>query len=83
MCIRDRGEEGRLGRHQHEERLEVHLRVSDQPAIQPVSYTHLDVYKRQFMLIADIDTPRHGIIPVSYTHLDVYKRQGVIRTIPK
>ncbi|RVU76022.1 arginase family protein [Pantoea dispersa] len=41
----------------------------------PVSYTHLDVYKRQ-----DIDCldPAHAPgtgTPVSYTHLDVYKRQ--------
>ena len=42
----------------------------------PVSYTHLDVYKRQALsgsqsavvLVDDLD-------PVSYTHLDVYKRQ--------
>ena len=49
----------------------------------PVSYTHLDVYKRQMFLreithtvnafndMADI------VRPVSYTHLDVYKRQGL------
>ena len=48
----------------------------------PVSYTHLDVYKRQ-----DMKKPEHalkafirfalaqGAITVSYTHLDVYKRQ--------
>ena len=55
----------------------------------PVSYTHLDVYKRQLheRAVAILD----GLIflrqaghfgkadscatPVSYTHLDVYKRQ--------
>jgi len=33
----------------------------------PVSYTHLDVYKRQ--------AARRWPGAVSYTHLDVYKRQ--------
>ena len=32
-----RGEEGRLGRHQHEERLETHFRVRQRPAKQPVT----------------------------------------------
>ena len=57
----------------------------------PVSYTHLDVYKRQVgTQIKDIHIRRtEGVsrnlsmkkarammkIPVSYTHLDVYKRQ--------
>ena len=51
----------------------------------PVSYTHLDVYKRQFqgnsrgILClacpgASRDHPEREA-PVSYTHLDVYKRQ--------
>ena len=40
----------------------------------PVSYTHLDVYKRQ------TEDPGYAAgwwanTPVSYTHLDVYKRQ--------
>ena len=50
----------------------------------PVSYTHLDVYKRQLLLC--LHDPINYIImfliaagvafaPVSYTHLDVYKRQ--------
>ena len=46
----------------------------------PVSYTHLDVYKRQVQTAlndwlgesAQLKYP----MPVSYTHLDVYKRQG-------
>ena len=51
----------------------------------PVSYTHLDVYKRQPQrrMAAqgqteenDLDTQRQGDVPVSYTHLDVYKRQA-------
>ena len=41
----------------------------------PVSYTHLDVYKRQRML--SLTLSRNGRRPVSYTHLDVYKRQCV------
>ena len=56
-----------------------------------VSYTHLDVYKRQVLLrpgkafiifrrpllaeIQKIDGLVDGIDAVSYTHLDVYKRQ--------
>ena len=54
----------------------------------PVSYTHLDVYKRQveaqlkrlsrdrtrpLLLRGDREQVLHD--PVSYTHLDVYKRQ--------
>ena len=43
----------------------------------PVSYTHLDVYKRQRMTStsASINVCWISLIPVSYTHLDVYKRQ--------
>ena len=52
-------------------------------AAAPVSYTHLDVYKRQVALgMGDGDAVIHigrafvlALIPVSYTHLDVYKRQ--------
>ena len=41
----------------------------------PVSYTHLDVYKRQgFNRAVEAQRPV-GSLPVSYTHLDVYKRQ--------
>ena len=54
---------------------------------EPVSYTHLDVYKRQVLeqpeIVASIiDFVSHqngGAAPVSYTHLDVYKRQDQIR----
>ena len=56
----------------------------------PVSYTHLDVYKRQIqkyfmdfhhIIRQFIDkfstvTCMCSYYPVSYTHLDVYKRQG-------
>ena len=63
-----------------------------------VSYTHLDVYKRQTQIISQFtegDTQMilagqkslfaNGLtfIPVSYTHLDVYKRQGTGRGTPK
>ena len=55
----------------------------------PVSYTHLDVYKRQTMIrarqialnlnlnmkIGDVEYQGDGNKSVSYTHLDVYKRQ--------
>ena len=47
-----------------------------------VSYTHLDVYKRQFCgRMPDVPRPiQYGRMvycrPVSYTHLDVYKRQS-------
>ena len=45
-------------------------------ALQAVSYTHLDVYKRQTVPIPIITpTTTTTIITVSYTHLDVYKRQ--------
>ena len=56
-------------------------------AIETVSYTHLDVYKRQTLLPrpsnpndanvnGEIELARARIqISVSYTHLDVYKRQ--------
>ena len=53
-----------------------------------VSYTHLDVYKRQYYTILASDGgntlcyPQHlslpTVAPVSYTHLDVYKRQGEV-----
>ena len=41
--------------------------------VRPVSYTHLDVYKRQDYTSALIAAASD--IAVSYTHLDVYKRQ--------
>ena len=59
------------------------------PSIDPVSYTHLDVYKRQLfhlgsllfysLLLVGEEKEAHQSStqshPVSYTHLDVYKRQ--------
>ena len=63
------------------------------PVVGPVSYTHLDVYKRQYIIYAkNWIVPRWGNLPleqvktveverwlraVSYTHLDVYKRQSL------
>ena len=43
----------------------------------PVSYTHLDVYKRQSLVCCGTrdNALLGGLPPVSYTHLDVYKRQ--------
>ena len=51
--------------------------------LEAVSYTHLDVYKRQIFCGAaegheQLAAPlagADGLMPVSYTHLDVYKRQ--------
>ena len=54
-------------------------KVASSLGIKAVSYTHLDVYKRQ-----GLPRPRpvvargvRGLEAVSYTHLDVYKRQDV------
>ena len=52
--------------------------------IDPVSYTHLDVYKRQIQELKrfydfDLDSSAsHRLKAVSYTHLDVYKRQFAV-----
>ena len=58
--------------------------------LDPVSYTHLDVYKRQvyhgdddhvdflnqvYALTSQTNPLHADVWPVSYTHLDVYKRQ--------
>ena len=59
-------------------------RFGDAPALhdpQSVSYTHLDVYKRQVISIIAVFCSMLVMswqltIAVSYTHLDVYKRQG-------
>ncbi|WP_459505236.1 hypothetical protein [Erwinia amylovora] len=49
--------------------------------ITPVSYTHLDVYKRQCIgcKLLTRSSLNEDITPVSYTHLDVYKRQSRYR----
>ena len=52
-----------------------------------VSYTHLDVYKRQLLWRSQRLHQKgrrdrfgnHAAAPVSYTHLDVYKRQAYSR----
>ena len=57
--------------------------LSAAPEEMPVSYTHLDVYKRQLMACAGAIARRAWAAgapiaragTVSYTHLDVYKRQ--------
>ena len=69
--------------------------VSQPLYMQAVSYTHLDVYKRQaytmrviagsarrlnLKTIEGLDT-RHTTDTVSYTHLDVYKRQVLRRVV--
>ena len=56
---------------------------------EPVSYTHLDVYKRQMIIttnlkLAELKNPpdlAHARISVSYTHLDVYKRQALFPSV--
>ena len=49
--------------------------ASGSPA-KAVSYTHLDVYKRQILNRAKKHfLMRQRVNAVSYTHLDVYKRQ--------
>ena len=58
--------------------------------MEAVSYTHLDVYKRQVHIVLIVLRCLHHhiklrheyrceskLIPVSYTHLDVYKRQNI------
>ena len=55
------------------------LRGGNMQDVISVSYTHLDVYKRQCMRLAssgDISEYAASSFAVSYTHLDVYKRQG-------
>ena len=64
--------------------------IPNDDGVAPVSYTHLDVYKRQIYSMAvftgeldkvsidmlDVEVPGVGMVnAVSYTHLDVYKRQ--------
>ena len=60
-------------------------------SISPVSYTHLDVYKRQVEIFithaldvvcaVTVDYKADPYRAVSYTHLDVYKRQPRAETI--
>ena len=74
--------------------ISIHMpAINLQVSYTPVSYTHLDVYKRQQEIsdcLRKMDTPVIGHIvddwvylemrtirTVSYTHLDVYKRQRV------
>ena len=45
------------------------------PSSRSVSYTHLDVYKRQPWKTMSVKTVQRCSTSVSYTHLDVYKRQ--------
>ena len=63
---------------------EVELATGMSTSLETVSYTHLDVYKRQGVDIkalseilghASVNITLNRYVPVSYTHLDVYKRQ--------
>ena len=86
MCIRDRGQS--VARSSGNIDLDIHLIASDgngggsilADGLSPVSYTHLDVYKRQvyFHAKAAFFRPRAApsvltvgavLTPVSYTHL--------------
>ena len=97
MCIRDRLKEHQafagMG-YYNESAYEIDYYIKEWEQYIPVSYTHLDVYKRQglyqqlrrlphsFPHIKDspAKTPTFQTTrsPVSYTHLDVYKRQPLL-----
>ena len=100
MCIRDRFGAGAFPSRSGKEipasyalfTCRLYNRLCSKLGIRAVSYTHLDVYKRQnnqFMYngIPETDSryytadeqeyfKTHSTNSVSYTHLDVYKRQG-------
>ena len=67
--------------------INAHINCHGGKPFVPVSYTHLDVYKRQHGVPRSNGSgqscrcihPDHGNNSVSYTHLDVYKRQFVYR----
>ena len=71
-------------RHEVAEEQEKTLKPLRLKGFLPVSYTHLDVYKRQRQRKPPLPKPRKRQPPdpfqtyliVSYTHLDVYKRQA-------
>ena len=69
-----------------------HPQAERRPDIGAVSYTHLDVYKRQEYSDATAEPlppmlhqapAPDGAVPVSYTHLDVYKRQAPGAPLPR
>ena len=83
MCIRDRYSKGTINGLCNLAQLKADS-WGPSHEVGPVSYTHLDVYKRQLLcatpvLAEDMRLNNEGevykIEPVSYTHLDVYKRQ--------
>ena len=68
--------------------------MTARPVLIPVSYTHLDVYKRQLidcmpslgMITINALAAADSVIiptPVSYTHLDVYKRPDLERLVDR
>ena len=91
MCIRDRTEDlaQPIAAYSHGMKQKLAIISAWLHRPRPVSYTHLDVYKRQvkipdedvrpaLMLMVMIYQKSDEInreISVSYTHLDVYKRQ--------
>ena len=75
-----------ISRSNHEASESLFTGITIRHDTMPVSYTHLDVYKRQAIQIAKIRAVVLYIMQsftqgvdyiksVSYTHLDVYKRQ--------
>ena len=82
MCIRDRGIVINVGRIVGAVALSVVIACKGTALlIEPVSYTHLDVYKRQVIMLQNIGRCIIGVVyhpvgvhavevvPVSYTHL--------------
>ena len=56
MCIRDRHDEGRhaqRGNAPHNAAAGLHVGQTDADDTAPVSYTHLDVYKRQVQFLSE------------------------------
>ena len=82
LCYQDKKSRGLLKLSDGEHPASAQIFGSD-----PVSYTHLDVYKRQAqdsgLGVAQSAARNTGQLllkaPVSYTHLDVYKRQRLGR----
>ena len=88
MCIRDSHQGRAVTARSEQSVLDEAVRLTKHPRFKgyiPVSYTHLDVYKRQGLIGAGYKMTKSGGVlitvrnsdkgAVSYTHLDVYKRQ--------
>ena len=76
MCIRDRTIAGLLNQSQQQLQLQFAQRAAEQKTMnsplativkrEPVSYTHLDVYKRQEIVLVELDSAflRAGLVAV-------------------